>query len=134
MKFKVDVDITVNNQKDQEFNDEIGSAKGRSFNNPTLTPPQLSSNNPGKYELSYSIPNNPINIWNSEDSKTISSTNTSGTLLADIDDTSREYDFQVQYKLNKKYNSNGTQPNRPYQLSNKPSASMLWMWKAVTPS
>ena len=23
MKFKVDVDITVNNQKDQEFNDEI---------------------------------------------------------------------------------------------------------------
>lgn len=38
MKFKVDVDITVNNQKDQEFNDEIGSAKGRSFNNPTLTP------------------------------------------------------------------------------------------------
>lgn len=105
MKFKVDVDITVNNQKDQEFNDEIGSAKGRSFNNPTLTPPQLSSNNPGKYELSYSIPNNPINIWNSEDSKTISSTNTSGTLLADIDDTSREYDFQVQYKLNKKYNS-----------------------------
>lgn len=105
MSFKVYADITVNNQKDQKFDGEIGTAKGRSFNEPILNDPILSSNTPGKYQLNYSILSTPINIWNSDDNQTVSSTATSGTLLADIDDNSRTYEFQVQYKLNKKYNS-----------------------------
>lgn len=94
----------ADNVANQTFGNQIST---RSFQNPTLTPPALSTE-VGKYQMTYTTTDAPIKIRNSVTNKPkewTESSNTTGTLYADIQDTPREYTFQVKYQLNKYHES-----------------------------
>ena len=104
MKFIIDSDIWVNDQDNQEFNQQIGTANARSFSDPTLSEPALSTE-VGKYQMTYSTNDTPVETWNSIDQNWESNSSKTGTLYTDIQDTKKEYTFKVKYKLNAHYTS-----------------------------